>query len=106
MTFKEGKVIAMLNIVSLTDNINEQLILFALQKIYREKPTISQTTIQRAMISAHCVVCNSRKQVLTYMFIKEQQAKGFLNCLRLNTPLSKVPILGAILFDYVKYNYE
>lgn len=40
------------------------------------------------------------------MFIKEQQAKGFLNCLRLNTPLSKVPILGAILFDYVKYNYE
>ena len=39
------------------------------------------------------------------MFIKEQQAKGFLSCLRLNTPLSKVPILSAILFDYVKYNY-
>ena len=31
-------------------------------------------------------------------FLKEQEAKGFLSNLDLKTPLSKIPLLGDILF--------
>ena len=38
--------------------------------------------------------CKSKK-------LKEQKAKGLLSSLRLKSPLSKVPILGYILYEYV-----
>ena len=38
--------------------------------------------------------CDSKKS----MFIKNQEAKGLLSNLGFRTPLSKVPILGDILF--------
>ena len=37
-------------------------------------------------------------QNVQYVVVKNQEAKGRLNNLGLKTPLSKVPILGVILF--------
>ena len=42
-------------------------------------------------------MCNSEKS----RFIKDQEAKGLLNNLDVRTPLSKLPILGDILFQAV-----
>ena len=46
------------------------------------------------MILSKCAICSSKKS----RFIKHQEAKGLLSNLGLRTPLSKVPILGDILF--------
>ena len=46
------------------------------------------------MILLKCAVCGGKKT----RFIKNQEAKGLLSNLGLRTPLSKVPILGDILF--------
>ena len=55
---------------------------------------ISSTSNGRAMILSKCVICGSKKS----RFIKNQEAKGLLSNLRIRTPLSKVPLLGGILF--------
>ena len=41
-----------------------------------------------------CALCSCKKST----FIKNQEAKGLLSNLDVKTPLSKVPILGDILF--------
>ena len=46
------------------------------------------------MILSKCAICGSKKS----RFIKRREAKGFLSKLGIETPLSKVPILGDILF--------
>ena len=47
------------------------------------------------MLSSKCAACcHKKKSRLT----KKQEAKGWLSSLRLKTPLSKVPLLGDILF--------
>ena len=46
------------------------------------------------MILPKCAICDSKKS----RFIKNQEAKGLLSKLGIKTPLSKVPILGDILF--------
>ena len=46
------------------------------------------------MILSKCAICGSKKS----RFIKNQEAKGLLSNLGIKTPLSKVPILGDILF--------
>ena len=46
------------------------------------------------MILSKCAECGSKKS----RFIKNQEAKGLLSSLGLRTPLSKVPLLGDILF--------
>ena len=57
-------------------------------------PKVSKTTNGKAIILSTCDICGSKKS----KFNKEQQAKGLLSNLRLRTPLSKIPILGDILF--------
>ena len=57
-------------------------------------PTVSSTSYGKAMILSKCAICGSRKS----RFIKNQEAKGLLSKLGIKTPLSKVPILGDILF--------
>ena len=57
-------------------------------------PKVSITSNGRVMILAKCAICGSKKS----RFIKNQEAKGLLCKLRVKTPLSKVPILGDILF--------
>ena len=57
-------------------------------------PEISSSSNGRAMILSKCTICGSKKS----RFIKSQEAKGLLSNLGVRTPLSKVPILGDILF--------
>ena len=57
-------------------------------------PIVSNTNNGRRMIlsnAQYLVVKKSR-------FIKDQEAKGLLSNIGIRTPLSKVPILGDILF--------
>ena len=56
--------------------------------------TFSGTSDGRAMILSKCAICGCKKS----RFIKNQEAKGLLSNLGVRTPLSKVPILGDILF--------
>ena len=57
-------------------------------------PRVSNTSNGRTMMLSKCAICGSKKS----RFIKNQKAKGLLINLGITTPLSKVPILGDILF--------
>ena len=57
-------------------------------------PRVSGTSNGKAMILSKCAICGNKKS----RFIKNQEAKGLLSNLGIRTPLSKVPILGDILF--------
>ena len=57
-------------------------------------PSVSSTSNGKAMILSKCAICGGKKS----RFIKNQEAKGLLSNLGIKTPLSKVPILGDILF--------
>ena len=57
-------------------------------------PNVSKTRNNRTMLLSKCAICGSKKS----RFIKNQEAKGILSNLGIKTPLSKVPILGGILF--------
>ena len=57
-------------------------------------PEISSSSNGRAMILSKCAICGSKKS----KFIKNKEAKGLLSKSGIRTPLSKVPILGDILF--------
>ena len=46
------------------------------------------------MILSKCAICGSRKS----KFIKKQEANGILSSLGIKTLLSKIPILGDVLF--------
>ena len=55
---------------------------------------ILKTKNGRPFLSSKYAVCSCKKS----KFVKEQEAKGLLSSLGLKTPLSKVPLLGDILF--------
>ena len=55
---------------------------------------ISSTSNGRSMILSKCAICGSKKS----RFTKNQEAKWLLSKLGIKTRLSKVPILGDILF--------
>ena len=55
---------------------------------------VSKASNGRTMVLAKCAICSSKK----FRLIKNQEAKGILSNLGIKTPLSKVPILGDILF--------
>ena len=57
-------------------------------------PKISNKTNGRKTILSKCAIYSTKKS----RFIKNQEAKGLLSNVGVRTPLSKVPILGDILF--------
>ena len=57
-------------------------------------PVISKTKNGGTMILSKCATCGSKKS----RFIKTQETKGLLSNLGLKTSLSKIPILGDVLF--------
>ena len=57
-------------------------------------PRVSNTSNGRTMILSKYAICDSKKS----KFITNQEAKGLLKNLGVRTSLSKVPILGGILF--------
>ena len=62
-----------------TENVNSQ---------------VSSTSNGKLMIISKCTISNSKKSKV----INQQEAKGLLSKLGIKTPLSKIPILGDILF--------
>ena len=57
-------------------------------------PRVWNTSNGRTMILSKCAICGSKKS----RFFKDQEAKGLLSNSGVRTPLSKVPVLGDILF--------
>ena len=57
-------------------------------------PRVSNTSISRIMALSKCAICGSKKS----RFIKNPEAKGLLSNLGIRSPLSKVSLLGNILF--------
>ena len=57
-------------------------------------PQVLSTSNGKTMILSKCAICNNKK----WKFIKEQEAKGLLSKSGIKTPLSKIPLLGDILF--------
>ena len=57
-------------------------------------PQVSSTSNGKLMILLKCEICNGNKS----KFINKQEAKGLLTRLGIKAPLSKIPILGDILF--------
>ena len=55
---------------------------------------VLETKNGRLMLSRKCAICGNKIS----KFLKEQQAKGLLSNLGLKAPLSKIPLLGDILF--------
>ena len=58
-------------------------------------PKFSKTSNGRTMLLSKCAICSSKKS----RFLKNQETKGLLSNLGITTPLSKVPLLGNILFS-------
>ena len=57
-------------------------------------PRVSATSNGRTMILSNCAICGSKKS----KFIKNQEAKGLLSSFGIGIPLSKIPLLGDVLF--------
>ena len=57
-------------------------------------PRVSNTSNNRKTILSKCAICGSEKS----RFIKNLEAKGLVSNIGVTTLLSKVPILGDILF--------
>ena len=57
-------------------------------------PQVSSTSNGKLMILSKCAICGSKKS----KFIKKQEASGLIRKLGIKTPLSKIPILGDVLF--------
>ena len=49
---------------------------------------------RRVKLSSKCAACGSKRS----RFIKEQEVKGLLSDLGIKTPLSKITLLGGLLF--------
>ena len=57
-------------------------------------PQVSSTNNSKLMILSRCAICGSKKS----KFINKQEASGLLSKLDIKIPLSKIPLLGDILF--------
>ena len=57
-------------------------------------PKVVKTKNGRVMLLSKYVVCDSKK----LRFIKEQEATGLLSSLGIQTPFSKISLVGPLLF--------
>ena len=57
-------------------------------------PKVSSISNSKLMILSKCAICGSKNS----KFIKKQEAKRILSSLGIKTPLSKIPLLGDVLF--------
>ena len=56
------------------------------------KSKIFKTKNSRLIMKSKCAVCGIKKS----RFVKEQEAKGLLSNLGIETPLSKIPLLNVL----------
>ena len=59
-----------------------------------KNPKVVKTKTGRIMLLSKCAVRESTKS----KFIKEQDISEFLSSLGIKTPLSKIPLVGSLLF--------
>ena len=59
-----------------------------------KNPKVARTKNGKKMLLVKCAVCDSK----TSKFLKEQEASGLVSSLGIKTPLSKIPLLGPLLF--------
>ena len=57
-------------------------------------PQVSSTSNGKLMKLSKCAICGSKKST----FINKKEASGLLSKLGIKTPLTKIPILGDVLF--------
>ena len=57
-------------------------------------PQVSSTSNGKFMILSKCAICDSKKS----KFIQKQEGSGLLSKLGIKKPLSKISILGDVLF--------
>ena len=55
-------------------------------------PKIVRTKNNRLLMQSKCSDCKNKKS----RFVKEQDAKGLLSNLGINTPFSKIPLLNVL----------
>ena len=60
-----------------------------------KNPIVVKNKSERIMLSSKSEVCDSKKS----KFIKEQEASGLLSSLGIKTPLSKIRLVGPLLFQ-------
>ena len=59
-----------------------------------KNPKVARTKNERIMLLSKCKVCDTKKS----KFIKEQESGRLLNSLGIKTILSKIPLVGPLLF--------
>ena len=59
-----------------------------------KNPKVARRKNGRIMLLWKCAVCDSKKS----KFIKKQEASGLLSSLGIKAPLSKIPLVGPLLF--------
>ena len=59
-----------------------------------KNPMVVKTKKERIMVLSKCAVYDSKKS----KFIKEQEASRLLSSLGIERPLSKIPLVGPLLF--------
>ena len=57
-------------------------------------PRVSKTNNDKTMLLSKCAICGSKKSKL----IKKQEVNELLSSLGIKIPLSKIPLLGNVLF--------
>ena len=57
-------------------------------------PKMIRIKNNRSILSSKCAICDNKKS----RFMKEQEAEGLLSNLGIKIPLSKIPLLGDLLF--------
>ena len=55
---------------------------------------VTRTKNGRIMVLSKCAVCDSKKST----FIKQQNTSGLLSSIGVKTSLSKIPLVGPLLF--------
>ena len=59
-----------------------------------KNPKVARTKNERIMLLSKCKVCDTKKS----KFIKEQESGRLLSSLRIKTILSKIPLVGPLLY--------
>ena len=55
-------------------------------------PKMFKTKNNRLLMQSKCKICKNKKS----RFVKEQEAKGLLSNLGINTPFSKIPLFNVL----------
>ena len=64
------------------------------KNIESKNPKVARTKNERIMLLSECAVCDSKKS----KFVKQHEASELLSSLGIKTPLSKIPLVGPLLF--------